>query len=308
MSKANELQHLPILPEEIKDAALDGRLVLFVGAGASMLLGMPSWSGLASAALSDLRNKGALNYSELDQLKVLDPKKQLSIAQLIASEIEYDLCLPKHLTTSKNSSIYDHLNSIGAVCVTTNYDEELAPIYCSTKDGSKTPATVKRIIGAENFKISHLKEPGTVIHLHGSISVPNTMIVTTKDYLAHYDKEFVETFLTELFENKTVLFIGYGLEETEILEHILRRAGIKDETEKKRFSLQGFFATQHPLYHRLGEYYRKSFGVHLIGFLRDFEDYRQLEVIIKDWSEKLDVKPPALVDDLAEMERILAND
>ena len=38
-----KLEMLPKLPSELENAAKDGRLVLFVGAGASMLVGMPSW-------------------------------------------------------------------------------------------------------------------------------------------------------------------------------------------------------------------------------------------------------------------------
>lgn len=78
-------------PEEIVQAGLNGELVLFVGAGASMLLGLPSWSGLALKVLEDLRQAEYLNYSELEQLQTLDAKKQLSIAQLIAEAKKYDL-------------------------------------------------------------------------------------------------------------------------------------------------------------------------------------------------------------------------
>ena len=52
-----------------------------------------------------------------------------------------------------------------------------------------------------------LNEPGTVVHLHGAISKPETMIVTTKEYLEHYDNENVQEFLGELFEKKLFYFL-----------------------------------------------------------------------------------------------------
>lgn len=54
MSRAPELTEEFLPPDEIVQAGLNGDLVLFVGAGASMLLGLPSWRGLASKVLEDL--------------------------------------------------------------------------------------------------------------------------------------------------------------------------------------------------------------------------------------------------------------
>lgn len=309
MSTAKDLRPDPDLPQELKAAALDGQLVLFVGAGASMLVGMPSWWGLAAKALADLRQKGAINFAELEQLKTLDPKKQLSIAKLIAIECDHDLNLSQYLEVNGDSPIYDSINSIKATCVTTNYDHALKPETIGEVTNDKTKPATKRVSGAQNLKASDLKLPGTVIHLHGDMANPETMIVTTADYLKHYDNEKVQHFLKELFTNNTVLFIGYGLEEAEILEHILRRADVRPNTKlRERFLLQPFFNSQQSLYDRLVKYYELSFGVHLIGYSRDHKDYNQLEKIMADWAIELEVRPPALVDDLAAIDRIIEDE
>ena len=173
----------------------------------------------------------------------------------------------------------------------------MAPRFIEAKDGSATAASVNRVYESEKFFAKLLNEPGTVVHLHGVISKPETMIVTTKDYLEHYDHENVQEFLGELFEKKTILFLGYGLEEAEILEHILRRGAVKRTSVRRRFALQGFFLSQKPLYENLHTYYEKSFGVHLLGFIRDHENYKRLEAIIKTWANKIVVsKPPLAVD------------
>lgn len=306
MSKAPELRELPDPPDEIQQAALDGNLVLFIGAGVSMLVGLPSWPDLAEMALEDLRQQEHLNYSEVEQLKGLDPQKQLSIAELIAKENSKSLELEKHLVVREDEpGIYKSLNKIGCPCVTTNYDVLLQPHYYPTKDGSSTAAPINRVVQKQELLAGHLNRPGTVVHLHGSATKPETMVVTTRQYLEHYEDKTVREFLSELFDKKTILFIGYGLEEVEILEHILRRGRVEITQNRRRFALMPFFRSQTPLYSRLHDYYEKSFGVHLIGFIRDHKDYRQLEDIVKAWSEKIEVRPPALASELDFMDEVL---
>lgn len=312
MNNAPELTDDPELPEEIRQAALNGELVLFVGAGVSMLLGLPSWSELADKVLEELRDNGFLDYSEVDQLSVLDPRKRLSIAAAIAEENGYDIKYRSHLEYDSRGGegVYRALNDIGCMCVTTNYDELLSPRYKDpeAEAGSTTPAPVNRISERERFFAGLLNEPGTVVHLHGCSDKPQTMIITTKDYLEHYDHENVKEFLERLFREKVILFLGYGLEETEILEHILRRGRALGKEDRRRFSLQGFFRSQKPLYNRLHRYYEISFGVHLIGFERDGEDYKALEPIIESWAGKLEVRKPPLAKDVDFMNEVLGSD
>ncbi len=306
MGRVPDLREIFDPPDEIVQAGLNGDLVFFIGAGASMLLGLPSWSGLAAKALEDLRQDGYLNYSEIEQLNGLDPKKQLSIACSIAEDNRYELGLTKHFVgKSEGDSIYKAINDIGCSCVTTNYDDLLAPRFVDVKDGSATAASVNRVYEKEKFFAKLLNEPGAVVHLHGAISKPETMIVTTKDYLKHYDHENVKEFLGELFEKKTILFLGYGLEEAEILEHILRRGSVKPTSDRRRFALQGFFLSQRPLYENLYTYYEKSFGVHLLGFVRDHENYKRLEAIIKTWANQIEVRKPPLAADNDFMDEVL---
>jgi|SRR6185369_5277659 len=319
MSKVSELREIPELPDEIVQAGLNGELVLFVGAGISMLLGLPSWAGLAWQVMTSLQDKKLLNFSELEQLKDLDPKKQLSIAKLIIDENEQDLDLAKHFSGKvEGNSIYKSINDIGCACVTTNYDELLAPRFQEVKEDPVKPGSEKTILikspdpvrfsHKSDFFAKHLDEPGTVVHLHGAISKQETMVVTTKDYLEHYDHENVKHFLGELFKKKVVLFIGYGLEEAEILEHILRRGSVESTKDRRRFALQGYFRSQDPLYKNLHQYYEKSFGVHLIGFVRDHKDYNQQEAIFKDWAPRIRINKPTLDADIAFMNEVLGND
>jgi hypothetical protein len=315
MSNAPDLREIPPLPDEILQAGLDGNLILFVGAGLSIMLGLPSWGDMAWQALSDLNEERngirLIDFSELEQLKNLDAKKQLSIAQLIADENGFPLDLTKKLKGKpEGESIYKTLNDIGCTCVTTNYDLLIAPRFHEFKEdpiksASVTPKNCTRIYNKVNFLAKYLTEPGTVIHLHGAIEDPENMIVTTKDYLQHYDDPHVQHFLRQLFDKYVILFLGYGLEEAEILEHILRRGSAHKTPDRKRFVLQGYFKSQTPLYKYMNQYYEKSFGVHLMGFVRDHSDYKQQEDIIKSWAPRLKIRKPELTDDIDRINEVL---
>lgn len=309
MSRAPDLREVLPAPEEVIQAGLDGNLILFVGAGVSRLLGLPSWPGLAACVLEDLRKENYLNYSEIEQLQTLDAKKQLSIAKLIADENKFELNIGRHLEgKTEGDSIYKALNDIGCSCVTTNYDELLSPRYFKSKDGSETSVPINRVSEKEKFFAKLLNEPGTVVHLHGCVSKPETMVFTTTEYLEHYDHDNVKQFLDELFKRKTVLFLGYGLEEAEILEHILRRGQVQRREDRRRFAVQGFFLSQEPLYEKLHDYYEHSFGVHLLGYMRDHQDHTCLEGIISSWVSQIEIRKPPLLADVEFMEETLGNE
>jgi hypothetical protein len=307
------LREVPELPDEVVQAGLNGNLVLFVGAGVSVLVGLPSWKELAYGALQRLRVRGVLDFSELDQLMALDPRKQLSIAEMIAGRSELGNDLMTFFKESvEGDSIYKVINDMGCVCVTTNYDELLSPRFREVDDKvpdatSVKPQPVRRIHTKNDFLAKCLNEPGTVVHLHGAISAPEEMVVTTRQYLEHYDDQNVQHFLGELFARKTVLFIGYGLEEAEILEHILRRGSARATHDRRRFTLQGYFRSQDPLYRRLHEYYDSSFGVNVLGFIRDYHDYNQQKDILKAWATQIKVRRPPLDEDMDFLNKVLGN-
>lgn len=291
----------PSLPPEVIQAAKEATLVIFVGVGVSRLMGCPSWDKLSDEILKKLASKGEITYGDIQQLSHLDAKKRLSIALEIAAPDHEELASLIQPKRPKGSKIYEYLKKIGCVYVTTNYDryldvpkKELSMGKSEQEGDSKGITESELICLPHQFKSSHLRNPGCVIHLHGSVDVQKSMVMTTPDYLKHYNNSEVKQFLSELFEHYTVLFIGYGLEEWEILEHILR----VENKKKTRFMLTGFYLHQKKTCLHLYNYFKTSFNVELIPFPLDFLEYKQLEKIIEDWSGKLKVGTPLAADEL----------
>jgi hypothetical protein len=105
----DELLPIPPVPEGLREAAQLGRLIPFIGAGASRLAGCPSWQEFADRVLKCLIDQGHFTYSEFDQVKHLQPRVKLSIARNLAKEktalIDYDAVLhPSLWREHKNGS------------------------------------------------------------------------------------------------------------------------------------------------------------------------------------------------------------
>jgi hypothetical protein len=62
------------------------------------------------------------------------------------------------------------------------------------------------------------------------------------------------------------------------------------------------------LYDKLHNYYEKSFGVHLLGFIRDHENYMGLEATVKSWVSRIEIRKPPLVADKEFMDEVLGHE
>jgi len=298
---SDHLNPNPAVPPEIATAAETGELVVFAGAGISRLVGCPGWDQMANKVLDQLVPNG-IDYHELSQImQIADPKKRLSIAKIIAKkhnmQIDYSVIFK---ATRSDGDIYSCLNLFDSAFITTNYEKNLVPV-----SRAKEPESNWRFSRRQDLLGVHLDKNGNVIHLHGCHDDPNSMIVTTRDYLEHYSSKELQTFLTYLFAKKTVLFLGYGLDEIEVLESIVRNAGgiVAGEQKRiRRFILQGFFSAEDGLARTLEEYYRESFGIQLIGFPKDKKNYGQQVDILAAWARQMKFGSVEFVDEVAALE------
>jgi hypothetical protein len=272
-------------------------------------------------------------HSQFDQIRHLNPRIKLSLARMLEREngvdIDYKGLLHREERSKHPSGVrlYTALFKLAKTFVTTNYDEwldERLPDPTPTAappegDGAKEPLPTIRVIHkVSELTPAALAEPNSVIHLHGSLHDPKGMILTTQDYVTHYANDRLSgdpakenrvlTFLEHLFANKTVLFIGYGLEELEILEYVIlkaRRAPGSPENEAKHYILQGFFSHEEALMRQMKSYYLKECGIELIPFLRDEKDFDQLIDVLEHFATIVPASTPLVIEKALEMEALL---
>jgi hypothetical protein len=308
----------------ILEAAKHGELVVFVGAGASMICGSPDWRGFSNQIVKALEKSSVLNFLEAEQLRGMgDPRRILSIARELAKEnrlaIDYDNILHPTMPEGNGIELYRLLASLRPVFVTTNYDrwlDEAAPEELSIElesgeesEPAKRPSRRPKYYLREHLTPALLAERGSVIHLHGSYTEPDSMVVSLKDYIEHYADNRVQTFLSSMFRNYTVLFVGYGLAELEILEHIIRsNESLKSETaELRHFLLYAHKSTELAQTNFVERFFREQCGVSVIKYCIDTRGYPEILELFKSWSPQLDVRDPGTLDLQMILDRLVAD-
>lgn len=293
MKKILPFDDIPEIPQEIVNAIENNQMLIFLGAGISRLYGYPGWRELGNNLVDILAEKHYINYSQKEILKseVFKPAEVVTIACSIFGknkEIGLDYVI-KELSTDKINnlnnltSISKYLSNYNSLILTTNADTSL--------ENSKY--LKQRVILNDLTKYKPEEHNSlSIIHLHGSIDNPNTMVFTSEQYGRAYnvDSDFGKK-LKELFNsNWTILFIGYGVNEFELIRYFLND---KNKNVKRLFLLEGYLNKDIVKYD-LDLKYFDSLGITLVPYSRERFNYSNLIRVLKKWDKDVRTRTVAL--------------
>lgn len=331
MKLRTPIGEIPLLEDydDIIQAARAKKLVLFIGAGVSKILGCPSWDDLAKEYLRFVQSHiSNISYSEIKHLEKQDARKLISIcAALLAADTKKHVFPLKKILkpkitpeNKKYKEIFKLITRFNCPYVTTNIDEllDLAvdfTVITNNEDEKNAPKLVKPRIYHHwsALRTPELLNPNDVVHIHGSVNDLNKNrppVLTIEEYFQAYsrsknnDATDLPEFLSTLFSEKVVLFIGYGLQEYEVLEFMVR--SINSKTSLQHYMLSPFFEEESNVV-RLHELYYKQLGINLIPYSISRLGYGQLFHILDEWSKIIQshTQSKRHLDNLATIDSIL---
>ena len=284
MSKAPKI---PDLLKEIKEAYTTGKLAVFVGAGISRLYGCDGWKELAHRLVKRCFDSNKIIFKQQEILLSDDNyKKVISFCKGKLEEKDYIECVKSGCEgDGKKQNIYKSILKLGSdnIYLTTNIDDMFSKEF-NGRIKSK-PHEFKQEI-----------ETDYLYHLHGHIGVPNSLVLTIKEYIEHYRDERYAQFLSSIFSTYTVLFIGYGLREWEILDRIVSKFSSPKALPK--FILL-------PVHEGMDEVekeYFEPFDITLIPCEKETKGYMQIVEVIQSWVKQMD--PNDFLSSLEEVKEI----
>jgi len=199
------------VPSALNQAVKDDNLVIFVGAGASMNSGLPSWNKLIENTLKDNSSEitntdfylQGLSLGALNPIDLLDMIKEHK--KIILTSFEKQM-----LEEPSNTAIQEKICAISTKLVTTNFDTLL----------EKSLPSARVITHDSQYNLSKIDtEDEFILKVHGDISRIDKCIIFKDQYENLYDSETLSTFeIKKILSSRSVLFIGFSFDDPYVKE------------------------------------------------------------------------------------------
>lgn len=214
------VHHGPDVPERLLQAHEDGRVVFFCGAGISYPARLPSFSGLVTRLY-----EGMSVTANSVQLSAIKAKQFDTAISLLEADVvgrrdrvrsELAAILTPDLTAPNATATHEALLTLAkdrkgrTRLITTNFDRVFEEVR------------VARSLTFPDFKAPLLPVPKSrwdgLVYLHGLLPAAPTpgeldrLVVSSGDFgLAYLIERWAARFVSELFRNFTVCFVGYSI-------------------------------------------------------------------------------------------------
>ncbi len=181
------------------------RVYLFLGAGFSKQMGFWLWDEFVNEVIEKFEN---LSFSIKEYLKRMDKKYALDYLESIDEDKFYQIVdnlyneKEAKINTEIINAMYQILHDDKFKIITTNFDK-----------------IFKKKLDIEKVHLNFNPDK-KINYLHGRIDDKESLILTQKKYFKNYLERNspIKIFLTNVFSNYPVIFIGYSLSDYEILQ------------------------------------------------------------------------------------------
>ncbi len=216
------VRHGPDIPERLLQLHEDGRVVFFCGAGISYPARLPGFSGLVDKlyqALSVTPNpvqQSAIKVGQFDTaiglLEADDKRGREGVRRALATILTPDLTAPNAMATHEALLTLAQNRKGHVRLITTNFDRLFEEVKTA------------KSLAFSDFKAPLLPVPKTrwegLVYLHGLLPATPTatdldrLVVSCGDFgLAYLTERWAARFVSELFRNYTVCFVGYSIND-----------------------------------------------------------------------------------------------
>jgi len=267
----------------------DKKLIIFVGAGMSALWGCKRWKDMAISFAEACYINGKIDYWVKDALinkYAPTPRKLITICKDILGSSDYLSTLqatldPISARKDKLPDLYSNLFAFNAVYITTNVDNHLSGLF-----------DMPNVHFEPDIFGSSLLKPNNIIHIHGLIDQPKSLVLTIEEYVARYQHEVYGGFLNSIFHEQKYcfLFIGYGVDEMEIIDYMIEKYSKGPMSLRKYidrfYILLPFFQNEEQLL-KYEESYFQQINMTVIPYAINVAGYEQLDEVIRVWRNEI---------------------
>ena len=258
-----------------------GRALAWVGSGPSIDMGLPSWRKLAASVLEECRKAQKHNFSRIERHYQLNQYQDQfeEVTLTYGREFLHDVCKSQITDPGDEGALYGLLSDLDFLgYFTTNYDDLLARHL-----NSRNKAVMVYRNSQEDIEAVDIDITPSLVKLHGDFSVPNTVVLTKSDYQTLYisgNREGFQTFLVSHLIRDRILFVGYSLNDPEVVA-LQQRLAVNLRRKVAPIALLPN-ATQSDV-----DIWKRNYNIDVVPYWSPGTDHTELRSILKSVSDTL---------------------
>ena len=214
----------PDIPERLLQAHEDGRVVFFCGAGISYPARLPGFGGLVKKLYASLNvvpnavQQAAIKAGYFDtaigllEADIVGGRKEGLVREALAKVLKPDLTAPNATSTHEALLTLSKSRKGRMRLITTNFDRLFEEVIA-------TQAKPPKRFDAPLLPVPKNRWDG-LVYLHGLLADSPTpsdldrLVISSGDFgLAYLTERWAARFVSELFRNYTVGFVGYSIND-----------------------------------------------------------------------------------------------
>ncbi|WP_461789724.1 SIR2 family protein [Pedobacter sp.] len=181
--------------------------LLWIGAGFSRYAGYPTGWGLRDIILKQAIEEDRLLLEKCSTLKECAASFSTLYGRSVLEKLLVDT-FSKKPDDVYYHTLLSHISHFDTI-ITTNYDQLIENSF-TTK-----AVVIRDVTDINNYRIGQTK----IFKIHGDITRPNGMIISTSDYSRMHNRLAKDAFWSSVYEkiaSKNIIFLGYGYEDENI--------------------------------------------------------------------------------------------
>lgn len=199
------------IPNQLKEAIKEKKLIIFIGAGISSSVGLPLWKDIVLKTLNNPNIEKGDAFKYALESGIMTP---LEVLDKLQSKNKKDVFKAFEEETSQkiDSELYGKLSKLSTKFITTNYDYLIEHNTGITKIDTSSIYNLQKLDQNESF----------ILKIHGCVSAIDNAVIFTTDYNELYNgttaSGMAKFQLKKIVSTHSCLFIGYSLNDNYLVE------------------------------------------------------------------------------------------
>lgn len=214
-----------MIDKDLRKTVRENKLIVFVGAGLSKYLGLPTWKEFTISSLDKLSKKRGYKKKYIRLKNEVENGSINPNAAIDSIPIEHHKEVLKFIKdefkikAGASCKFHEKILCLSEKVITSNFDNAFETAYENLHSGKRHCLVVNGALESDSILLQELSNSSRtksfIFKIHGCTNQPSSCVVFKDQYKKFYDKNNLARSILEQFAREyTILFIGWSFSDT----------------------------------------------------------------------------------------------